>query len=129
MDAARRGELRSSLEAELQRIDPEHALDCHGRIRWLAARLEEYLDRWLGMCAASDAEMRYLVHSVLFDAVDVGSDLVDERLRSECGDFTYATWQRFRNALKQVAHGGERQQLPRLKEQFTEWYDAVKALP
>jgi hypothetical protein len=122
MDAARRLELRQSLERSLQSDASEHNLDARAQMTWLAEHLDEYIDRWLGFCAVPSLQMADLLKSDLFLAVEVGAEMLGEHVGTSAPKAESA-WKQFRSALEHVRGTSEKQDAHRLRDAF----DAFRA--
>lgn len=117
MEQDRRMEMRDSIERALELETQQRSLDAHARVVWLAAQLEEYIDRWLGFCALPSLTMPALLQSDLFAAVEIGSAVVSENItRSHMRADAQSTWGIFLAALDEVRGARDKQQAKRLKE-------------
>ena len=126
MNDQRREELDTSLRSELEQVARQEDFGPRDRVRWLGDRLDEYLDRWLSLCEASDATMDQLVNNVLFTAVEIGVDNLDKELQGSLLTVD-GSWRRFVDSLHALRRGGSRQDASRLRQRFSEWRRTVVA--
>lgn len=122
INAGRYRELRESLESELAHESAKGGFSQKERVRWLASRLSEYVERLLGFCAIAEASMSSLLNSVLFLTVQVGADVVSQELQdprtpSEVVD----AWKRFTNSLVLARTWTEVSQMQRIRSELASW--------
>ena len=127
MDQARRNELRASLERDFQSESDQHGFNQSDRIYWLAERVDEYLERWLGFCRISDATMAQLVDSVLFGMVEIGSEVLGEELKkAELPPEHNAAWLGFQATMKLV-RDANRHDMENLRDAFSAWRTMISS--
>lgn len=128
-NSARLEELRESLRQQLAEEAVRKSFGPKDRVLWLSNRTGEYLDRWLGFCAASEARMPDLVNSVLFAAVEIGAELLDSELYAAAPHSTaLASCRRFRDALAALHQGGQREDAATLNTLLSECRASVHSL-
>jgi hypothetical protein len=128
MDDKRRDELRASLERELKEKSAQEQLSSRDRIHWLADRLGEYLERWLGFCAISDASMPPLVDHVLFGMVEIGAEVLTEELRRPSVPRTISdAWYTFPKVLETARSWNEKSEAEQLRVVLAGWRSKLAA--
>lgn len=104
MDAQRRSELVRSLEHQLE----GEAREDH-RLEWLAARLEEYVDRWVG-CMLPSWSVVELIDGDGFGAIEIGSAALEREIRSSVvADRAIRNWEYFVGKLAEVKEDPNRE--------------------
>ena len=122
MDSTRRRELRASLVRQLTDESAQSRFSPRDRVHWLGDQVEEYLERWLAFCAASDPVSPLFVESALFDMLEIGSEVLTEELHTVSTPSNVAdAWHGFEAALKRIRHQGDWQQAQRLRKILAEW--------
>lgn len=113
---------------ELERESAQNDSGAAGRVRWLSNQLEQYLERWLGFCAISDAPMSSLVDSVAFGAVEIAADVLTPELRNAEVPVTVDdAWQAFLTSLRRVRDEADRQQAQGLRAPFAAFRETLLA--
>ena len=109
MDIDRQRLLKAALENELQFETEQAGLGPAERATWLAARLEHYVDRWLGFCDDPTIPLSALLSGDLFGVIEIGADLLDREMRliDQSGESIVA-WQEFVELLSAVRAAEDR---------------------
>lgn len=78
-------EWRESLITRLNEQLPDSEMFGRQRIRWLAAHLEEYVDRWLGFSehpSVRSQPLPFLFESGLYRVIGIALDLIEREVRT-----------------------------------------------
>jgi len=106
-------ELKHALEERLAALAD---LSPKGKVVWLIAHLEEYVERLLGFTALPHTTMNALVNSDLFALVQVAAELVTEEIeRALVSPVLREEWLSFLQQLAVVAGMNDKQELNRLR--------------
>lgn len=101
MKPARKRDLKDSLRRELHRQSAVHCLSPIARVRWLVEQLENYVERWRGLCKV-DSQAKRLFDDDLFFMVEIGAEVVSEELRSVEAPAIANRWHCFVEALAAI---------------------------
>jgi hypothetical protein len=104
MDAARRLELQTSLQRELERHAAERGLGPTARVAWLLDQLENYVERWLGLRAA-DGSAIAPASDDLFGMIEIGADVTSGEVRAAEAAAVMGSWQTFLTILAELRAG------------------------
>lgn len=115
MSTARHLELRASLQRELDRQAAEGGLSSTGRVVWLLDQMENYVERWLGLCAASAQTIAPPVDE-LFRMIEVGADVTSAQLQFVESPSIAEKWRDFLAVLAAVRVGRNTIEPQRLAE-------------
>src|SRR5262245_49915690 len=104
MSPGRRRDLQASLRREFSLQTQERGLSQMARVVWLVDQLENYVERWVGLCQTSSHAVS--PHSDdLFLMVEVGAEAVSEEVRALGSPVVAESWRGFLAALA-AARGG-----------------------
>src|SRR5580700_3893216 len=115
MDPARRLELQTSLEGELDRHASARALSPAGRVVWLVDQLENYVERWLGLRAAA-AQAIAPRSDDLFAMIEIGAEVTSGEVRAVEATPIAGSWRAFLTVLAEVRAGSSMTEPQRLAE-------------
>ena len=115
MSAARHLELQVSLQRELDRHAVERGLSSTGRVVWLLDQMENYVERWLGLRAASAQTIAPPIDD-LFRMIEVGADVTSAELQVVESPAIAERWHEFLAVLAAVRAGRNTVEPQRLAE-------------
>lgn len=114
MDPSRRRELRGSLESRLEEAARARGLGAAERAAWVAAHLEEYVERWLGMLDLLPSSASEITGDA-FGLVRIGADVLTRELRdADPPRELLLDWIAFLALLDELREQGGREWAPRL---------------
>ena len=115
MSTARHLELQASLQRELDLQTVERGLSSTGRVVWLLDQMENYLERWVGLRAAS-AQTIAPPTDDLFRMIEVGADVTAAELQVVESPAIAESWHEFLAVLAAVRAGRNTIEPQRLAE-------------
>lgn len=101
--AVRHRAFRESLEERLAAESIRYGWSAHERVVWLAALVDEYLERWAGVREYSDWSAEELIESDLFAVLEIGASVLAREIGSAAlSAETLAAWLAFLAALGEL---------------------------
>jgi hypothetical protein len=98
MDPNRQRELEASLRRELSRQAEERRLEPRAQVVWLVDQLENYVERWVGLCAAS-SRTESPDSDDLFQMVHIAAEVLSSKLKGLQFPEVAENWGEFLAAL------------------------------
>jgi hypothetical protein len=123
MEAARRRELRDSLESRLEEESRSRGLTPRDRVLWVAYHLDLYVSRWLAFVNGSPHDdLSPFLHGTLWWMIETGTEALDRELRNAGPDpEVLRAWAGFLSRLEEIRTSEHRERARELLWHFNEF--------
>lgn len=126
MDAIRRADLTAALQHHLAQATAGYSLGSSGRLEWLAHQLGLHVGRLSGFASVANADLRALVASDLFGAVEIGADAIEAELRTMAQPSDApALWAAVRAGVEFVRQSSNTKAIEDLRLAIERWHTSL----